>query len=60
LSSNSVIDEAHRLFVAGLTEETLAGPEHDWEDDQPQLVDRVMLDWRAPELMAGRDDDFSV
>ena len=54
------IDEAHGLLVAGLAEEALAGPEHDWEDDQPQLVDQVMLDQRAPELIAGRDDDFSV
>jgi len=54
------IDEAHGLLVAGLAEEALAGPEHDWEDDQPQLVDQVVLDQRAPELIAGRDDDFSV
>ena len=38
------IDEAHGLLVAGLAEETLARPEHDWEDDQSQLVDQVMLD----------------
>jgi hypothetical protein len=38
------IDEAHGLLVAGLAEEALAGPEHDWEDDQPQLVDQVMRD----------------
>ena len=38
------IDQAHGLLVAGLTEEALARPEHDWEDDQPQLVDQVMLD----------------
>jgi hypothetical protein len=38
------IDEAHGLLVAGLAEEALAGPEHDWEDDQPQFVDQVMLD----------------
>jgi hypothetical protein len=38
------IDEAHWLLVGGLAEEALAGPEHDWEDDQPQLVDQVMLD----------------
>ena len=38
------IDEAHGLLVAGLAEEALAGAEHDWEDDQPQLVDQVMLD----------------
>jgi len=35
----------------------LAGPEHDREDDQPQLVDQVVLDQRAPELVAGVDDD---
>jgi hypothetical protein len=38
------IDEAHGLLVAGLVEEALTRPEHDWEDDQPQLVDQVMLD----------------
>src|SRR4051795_1826209 len=54
------IDEAHGLLVAGLAEEALAGPEHDREDDQPHLVDQVMLDERAPELIAGRDDDLSV
>jgi hypothetical protein len=54
------IDEAHGLLVARLAEEALAGPEHDWEDDHPQFVDQVMLDQRAPELIAGRDDDFSV
>ena len=54
------IDEAHGLLVAGLAEEALAGPEHDREDDQPQLVDQVVLDQRAPELVAGGDDDVSV
>ena len=38
------IDEAHRLLVAGLAEEARARAEHDWEHDQPQLVDQVMLD----------------
>jgi hypothetical protein len=38
------IDEAHGLLVADVAEEALAGPEHDWKDDQPQLVDQVMLD----------------
>jgi hypothetical protein len=38
------IDKAHGLLVAGLAEEALAGPEHDREDDQPQLVDQIMLD----------------
>ncbi len=54
------IDEAHGLHAAGLTEEALTAPEHNREDDQPQLVDEVMLDQRAPELIAGRDDDFPV
>ena len=35
--------EAHGLFVAGLAEEALARPEHDREDDQPQLVDQVVF-----------------
>ena len=38
------IDEAHGFLVAGLAEESLASPEHDREDDQPQLVDQVVLD----------------
>ena len=38
------IDEAHGLLAAGLAEEALAGPEHDRKDDQPQLIDQVMLD----------------
>jgi hypothetical protein len=54
------VDEAHRLLVAGLVEEALAGPEHDGEDDQPQLVHQVVLDQRAPELIAGGDDDVSL
>ena len=53
-------DEAHGLLVAGLAEEALAGPEHDREDEQPQLVHEVVLDQRAPELIAGVDDDVSV
>ena len=54
------VEEAHGLLVAGLAEEALAGTEHDREDDQPQLVDQVVLDQRAPELIAGVDDDFPV
>src|SRR5213080_3253622 len=54
------LDEAHRLLVAGLTEEALAGPEHDREDLQPQLVDQVVLHQRVYELEAGGDDDFPV
>src|SRR5215212_1541704 len=38
------IDKAHGFLVAELAEEAVAGPEHDREDDQPQLVDEVMLD----------------
>ena len=38
------IDEAHRFSIAGLAEEARAGPEHDREDLQPQLVDEVVLD----------------
>jgi hypothetical protein len=36
------VDEAHGFLVAGLAEEALAGPEHDREDLQPQLVDEVV------------------
>ena len=54
------VDEAHRLLVAGLAEEAPAGPEHDREDHQPQLVDEVMLDQRAHELVAGVDEDLAA
>ena len=52
--------EAHRLLVAGLAEEALAGPEHDRVDHQPQLVDQVVLHQRADEPDAAGDDDLSV
>src|SRR4051794_3478868 len=54
------LDEAHGRLVAGLAEQALASPEHDREDDEPHLVDEVVLDEGAPELIAGRDDDLSV
>ncbi len=52
--------EAQGLLVTGLAEETLASPEHDREDDQPQLVDEVVLHQRAHQLIAGVDQDFPV
>src|SRR5437868_12195287 len=55
-----VAGEAHGFRAAVLAEEALAGAEDDREYDQSQLVDQVVLDQRAPELIAGRDDDFSV
>src|SRR5205823_6758390 len=54
------LDEAHGLPLARFAEEVLASPQDDWEHHQPQLVDEVVLDQRAPELIAGWDDDFSV
>ena len=54
------VDQAHRLLVAGLAEQPLAGAEHDREDEQPQLVDQVVLDQRPRELVAGVDDDLAV
>src|SRR5258708_14044322 len=54
------VDEARRFLVAGLAEEALAGSEHDREDEQPQLVDQVVLHQREPELIAGVDEDFPV
>ncbi len=54
------VEEAHRLLVGGLAEQALAVPEHDREDHEPQLVDEVVLSQGAGELIAGRDDDFSV
>ncbi len=38
------VEEAHRVHVAGLPEQALAGTEHDREDDQSQLVDQAVLD----------------
>jgi putative ABC transport system permease protein len=54
------LDETGRLLAAGLAEEALAGPDHDGEDEQPQLVHEVVLEQRAPELIAGVDDDVPV
>src|SRR5258708_22309645 len=53
-------DEAHGLLVGGLAEQALAGPEHDRVNEQPQLIDQVVLHERAPELIAGVDDDVPV
>jgi hypothetical protein len=44
-----VVEEAHGLRVVDLAEQALAGPEHDGEDLQPQLVDEA-----APSISAGR------
>src|SRR5580704_15325252 len=52
--------EAEWLFAARLAEQALAGPDHDGEDEQPQLIDEVVLEQRAPELVAGVDDDVPV
>src|SRR5262249_83124 len=52
------VDAVHGFLVAGLAEEALAGPEHEREDLQPQLVDEVVLDQRAQELEAAGDDDL--
>jgi hypothetical protein len=60
VADGPAVDEAHGPLGAGLAEEALAGPEHDGEDDQPQLVHQVVLDQRASELVAGGDDDVSV
>lgn len=50
----------HRRLVAGLAEQALAGPEHDREDHQPQLVGQVMLDQRTGEPGTGVEDDVTV
>src|SRR5689334_1305121 len=54
------VEEAQGLLVAGLAEEALAGPEHDREDLQPQLVDEVVLYQGARQLEAGGHLDFPV
>src|SRR4051812_2067880 len=54
------LDETHRGLVTRLAEEALARTEHDREDDQPDLIDQVVLHQRAPELITGRNDDLSV
>ncbi len=60
VTNGAGVEEAHRLLVAGLPEEALAGSEHDRVDHQPQLVDQFVLDQRAHELTAGGDDDSPV
>src|SRR5260370_15299309 len=54
------VAETQGLLVAGLAEEARAGPEHDREDLQPQLVDEVVLYQGARQLEAGGDLDFPV
>ena len=58
LTECPAVDEAHVFLVTWLAEEALAGPEHDREDLQPQLVDEVVLDQRAQKLEAAGDDDL--
>src|SRR6185437_194321 len=50
--------QAHRLLVASRAEESLTGPEHDREDDKAQLVDQIVLDQSALELVAGVDENL--
>src|SRR5215472_11105324 len=52
--------EAQGFLVAGPAEQALAGPEHDREDLQPQLIDQVVLDQRVYELEAAGDDDVPL
>ncbi len=54
------VDEAHAVHARGLTEEPLAGAEHDRKDLQPHLVDEVVFDQHADNPGAGRDDDVPV
>src|SRR6185437_7256466 len=51
-------EQAQRLLVTGRAEQALARPEHDRDDDQPQLIGQVVLDQRAHQLIAGVDQDF--
>jgi hypothetical protein len=37
------VGQTHRFLAAGLAEETLAGPQDDRVDHQPQLVDQIVL-----------------
>ncbi len=60
VTDGSSVEETHGFLVAGLVEEALAGPKHDRVDQQPQLVDQVVLHQRAHELTAARDDDVPV
>src|SRR5438477_3633881 len=60
VTDGGAVDEAHGLPDARLTEQAYTGSEHDRKDDQPQLVDQVMLDQRAYELIARVHDDFST
>ena len=53
-------DETERLLAARLAEQALAGPDHDREDEQPQLIHEVVLEQRASELIAAVDHDVPV
>src|SRR5216683_2710636 len=53
-------DEAHRFLFTALAEEALPGAKHDWVDHQAQLVHKVVLHQRVPELEAGGDEDFAI
>src|SRR5215469_2166406 len=54
------MDKAQRLLVAGLAEKARSIPEYHREDHEPQLVDEVMLDQRAYELITRVHKDFTA
>jgi putative ABC transport system permease protein len=60
VTGGPALDETDRLLAARLAEQVLAGPDYDREDEQPQLVHEVVLEQRAPELIAGVDEDVPV
>lgn len=53
-------DEAHWPLLDGFTEESLTRPQDDWEDKQPQFIDKVVLNQGAPKLIAGVDHQVSI
>src|SRR6202035_3992815 len=54
------VHQPHWLLAGRVAEETLAAPQDDGEDHQPQLVDQVVLKKRLHELGAAVHDDVPV
>src|SRR5437899_10609598 len=55
-----VLNEAHRFLFTALVEQALPSSKYDWVDHQAQLVHKVVLHQRVPELEASGDKDFAL
>src|SRR5580692_3458799 len=53
------VEEAERGGRSAISEQALAGAEHDWEDHQPVLVDELVLGQSPHELSTTSDEDVS-